>query len=110
MMNIKNLANGQLPVSKTTLYTCPAGMTTIVRNIKVTNVHSTNHRFILYYKRSGGTSRVLADHDIDEQDTSIDDDSITMEAGDVIEGQCPDNATYMDYVISGTEETLLLTS
>lgn len=110
MNSIRNLADGQLTIAKSVLYTCPAGYRAVVTNIKVTNVHSSTHRFVLYFKKSGGSSRTMFDHMIDEQDTSIDEDSTTLEAGDAIEGQCPDGATYMDYKISGYEVQLLATA
>jgi hypothetical protein len=101
------LANGQLPNTKTTLYTVPA---LTVAYIKFINAHNTgvgSETVIFYVKKSAGTSRVLGRAVLaaNEQSRVIDkEETITLGAGDVIEGQTTTAAT-VDYLITGVQES-----
>ena len=96
---------GALPTAKTALYTCPANTRSIVKSFTVANVHVANHVFIIYV----GTFEIVR-FDINEQDTWFADKEIILEAGETIEGQCPDSADYMHYKLNIAEITDLLTA
>ena len=102
------LAQGQLPNAKGTLYTVPAVTTAYIKFI---NGHNTpgagSETTIFYVKKSSGTSKLLGRAILaaNEQIRIIDkDETITLGAGDTIEGQTTTAAT-VDYVITGVEET-----
>jgi hypothetical protein len=103
---IKNLAEGQLPNSKTTLYTVPALTSAVVLNVVCVNKDTVTRTHNLYYKKSGGTSRLLTaeNQQIQAKYKSTVEEKITMGAGDQIEGDAS-AATIVDYVISGVERT-----
>lgn len=103
-MEIKRLADGQIPVSKTVVYTVPTGKKALVK-LTVCNVSGATHPFIVYYTPSGGTSRSLYRRSIQSDWTSKFRDPMPMESGDAIELQSSDGATVFDYVITGTEES-----
>lgn len=103
-VNIKELANGQLPASKTTLYICPASTQAIIKTISVVNTHTSAVTINLYKKKSGGTSRRFTpvDLSIGIGYQGIERNEITLEAGGVIEGDAS-VADKVDYIISGVE-------
>lgn len=104
-ITIKTLADGQLAAAKATIYTCPASTTAIVRLITYVNTGA-NVTVNLYVKPSGGTSRriipmamvLLAGYLMEE------DQVITLEAGDVLEGDAS-IATQVDFTVGGVERT-----
>ena len=94
-------AEGQLPNTKTTLYTCPAGVTAYVLFLRLYNSGAGGNTCRVYFKR--GTSRVMGRAVLATLETAevIDKDApLTLEAGDLIEGDAT-NATEVDYVITG---------
>lgn len=101
----KCLGDGQLPASKTTLYTVPAGKTAIINSIVLVNVAGASRTVNLYVNLSGVSRRILPQNLTLMAGAKIDDNTqITLEAGDLIEGDCS-SATSVDYVISGVQVT-----
>ena len=99
----ERLAHGQLPVAKTTLYTCRPGTKVTITCISLVNADTSARTANLYLKESGGTSRRII-----PQNMTIGIDylwiekelSHAMHPGDVIEGDAS-VATEIDYVLSG---------
>ena len=101
---IKTLGDGQLAAAKATLYTVPASTQTVLKHITVVNTDSSARTFNLYF--NNGTSRRIAAVD---QSLAVGaiyewDGSITLEAGDLIEGDAS-AATQLDYTLSGVENS-----
>lgn len=103
---IKNLAEGQLPAAKGTLYTVPATTSAVVLNIVLVNTDASDRAVNLYYKKSAGTSRrLLPVNTLAVAGLKLTmEEKITMGAGDLIEGDAA-AANVVDYVISGVERT-----
>lgn len=103
---VKSLADGQLAIAKTTLYTCPANTTTIIKTITLVNTDSSARDVNLYIKPSGSVSRRIIPQNMEMgiAYSHIFDDELTLEAGDLIEGDAS-AAVVVDYVINGMEET-----
>lgn len=103
---LKELADGQLPAAKATLYTVPALTTTLVLNIVLVNVTAGAITVNLYKKKSGGASRRIIDQalSIAANGSVRMKGGFTLEAGAVLEGDAS-AATSIDYVISGVERT-----
>lgn len=102
---IKALANGQLgTTSQGDLYTTAAAKTTIVKSMRFVNTDTVARTMNLYFKRSGGTARLIfpANMSLGVGHLAVDSDEITMEPGDKIQGDAS-VATKIDYVISGVE-------
>lgn len=102
---IKNLYNGQLPNSKTTLYTA-TGVTAVVLNAVVVNTDVVARTFNLYYKKAAGTSRRITakDQSLDPGFKATMEEKITLGAGDMIEGDAS-VAAVVDCTISGVERS-----
>ena len=103
---IKTLGDGQLAAAKATLYTCPASTTTIIKTITLVNTDVAARDVNLYVKPSGSASRRIIPQNME---LGIDymmvyDDELTLEAGDLIEGDAS-AADKVDYVINCVEET-----
>jgi hypothetical protein len=104
-IQVKALANGQLgTTSQGDLYTVPAAKTTIVKNIRLANTDTAARTLNLWFKRSGGTSRLISPSamTLAAGSLAIDDQELTMEAGDKVQGDAS-VANKIDYVISGVE-------
>lgn len=102
---IKSLADGQLPTTKTTLYTTPAATQTIMRHVKLVNTTSSMVKCNLYFKASGGTSRRIIPYDMElEAYAYHKTDGETLEAADIIEGDA-NSGSAIDFVISGVENS-----
>ncbi|MDQ1291034.1 MAG: hypothetical protein QG615_828 [Nitrospirota bacterium] len=101
-VTIKSLAQGQLPNAKGTLYTA-AGQV-IVRRINLVNTGAGINSVNVYKKTAAGTSKriipVALALDPGDQAICIEDDVMTLETGDLIEGDAT-NASEVDYVIDG---------
>jgi len=101
----KQLADGQLPDTESALYTAPASTTTYVKSIICNNTHASNTNIVyLFLQPSGGTSRRIARVSLDAGDTLYLDESIVLDTGDAIRGYAT-NASEIDYIISGAEES-----
>ncbi len=103
---IKSLADGQLAASKGTIYTCPTAKQAIISTITLVNDHSSALVVNLYFKASGGTSRMITpkNYSLAAGAQLIMKDEITLEAADVIEGS-GGTASLVDFVISGEENS-----
>jgi len=101
---IKSLADGQLAAAKATLYTCPADTRTIIKTITLVNT-DTSVRNVNLYVNTGTSRRIIPKNmELGIGYCFIFDDALTLEAGDLIEGDAS-LAAVVDYVISGVEET-----
>lgn len=99
-----SLADGQVANSKTTIYTSSGK--TYVKLLICDNVGASTEIVQVYVKRSGSTSRRIAQVELltDESARIIDkDDALVLSAGDVIEAETT-NATSVDYLITGGTE------
>ena len=103
--DLKVLAEGQLPNSKTTLYTVPGGKTTIVKTILLVN-SSAGSRNVNLYVKPGSTSRLISPKNLSMLPgySAEFEDNISLEAADVIEGSADASAS-VDYTIYGVEKT-----
>lgn len=103
---VKVLADGQLGNAKATLYTVPALTKAYVKFFSVMNVSAGTENVTIYVNTSGTSRKIVyATLGVDEGARIVDkDEAITLEAGDLIEG-FSSNATSVDYVITGAEET-----
>jgi len=104
-INIKSLADGQLVAAKAILYTVPAAIAAILKTISYVNTDIAARDVNLYIKPSGGVSRriIPKDMELGIGYMMVYDDELTLEAGDVIEGDAS-AANVVDYSISGVEK------
>lgn len=103
----KRLASGQLPSTKTTLYTVPASTTAYVKFLSLANTSGSTTETILIFLHDGTASRRIARVVLAPNETSrvIEiGEAANLGATNLIEGQST-NATTVDYWISGVEET-----
>lgn len=102
--NIKNLGDGQLPAVKASLYAVPPSTQTVVLAIILVNTDVAARTVNIYYKKSGGTSRLISGQaqSIAAGEKAVLVERFTMSAGDVIEGDAS-VAAVVDYTISGVE-------
>jgi len=102
-LTIKQLAQGQLPNSKGTLYTTPDLTQTVINSIVLVNTDSAARTVNLYLKH-GTSRRLIPVASILPAGASgySDSDKLTLGAGDLIEGDAS-VASVVDYVISGWE-------
>lgn len=101
---LKVLAQGQLPNSKTTLYTCPALTQALITDARLVNTGAADRTVNIYAKTSGGTSRRLIAKDLTLPPNvpyAIRGGQV-IEAGGVIEGDAS-AAAEVDYYFSGVE-------
>lgn len=98
-----SLADGQLPNTKGTLYTVPAGKAAIINFIHFYNTTGGNLAVNVYLKRSGSTSRQIDSVSVAANSpdvTLLGGENLELSAGDVIEGDAA-SAASVDYIISG---------
>jgi hypothetical protein len=104
----KILAEGQLPNAKGTLYTVPALTKAYVKFVNAHNTPGGGSEAVKFYiKKSGSVSRRLAHGTLtaSEQLRAVDkDETLNLDAGDIIEGETTTAAT-VDYLVTGVEET-----
>lgn len=98
----KLLAEGQLAAAKGTIYTVPAGLQAIIRNVALGNVGGLTELAILYVKKSGSTSKLFSRAQMDADEFAHEEDIGTLDAGDEIEAETT-NATSVDFSIHGVE-------
>ena len=99
----KVLAEGQLASSKGTLYTVPAATSAYIKSITLYNTNASGQTIAIYLK-PGATSRQIRQIVLAQNESYSFDLSFVLESGDLIEGSST-NATAVDYVITGLEET-----
>lgn len=102
---LKILWEGILPASKTTLYTVPANKSAVAKSMHFKNTTGADKGIGIFIKRA--TSRKISQDTLKAGDLLVGDESISLEAGDSIEGSCDDN-TSVEGVISGIENTIPL--
>lgn len=100
----KSLADGQVASTKGTIYTVPGSTVGYVRSITLFSNHASSQTVNLYVKRSGSTSRQLRRFTLTQYESGYFDLPLVLAAGDVIEADTT-NATSVDYLITGVEET-----
>lgn len=98
------LGEGQLPDSKTALYTVPPATATIIKTISVVNT-SVNPVLVNLYINSGTSRKIIPSNLSLAGRYSLEtDEEYTLQAGDSIEGDA-DVANVCDYTINGVSET-----
>lgn len=100
------MAEGQLPNAKGTLYTVPANTVAYVKFFHVENTNTIAESIRIFVK-PGATSRSGGRAVLEPGEFArfVDkDETIVLEAGDLIEGFST-TAAVVDYIISGVEET-----
>lgn len=98
-----NDVDGQLPTTKGTLYTCPSSTKTYVKSIVCHNTNAADQTVVLYKKKSGGTSRIIARVVLAQHETLYFDDHLVLDAAGIIEGETT-TSTAVDYNVSYVEE------
>ena len=103
-----SLADGQLPNTKTTLYTVPGSTIAHITHVVLVNTSGGAITVNIYVKRSGSTSRRIIDKDKSiaagaSYWVPISPSALRLSAADVIEGDAS-SATSVDYVILGGQE------
>jgi hypothetical protein len=98
----KLLADGQVAVAKTTIYTTPAARHAIIRDVAFGNVGGLTETVILYVKKSAGTSRFFSRAQLDPNEFAHEEDIETLDAGDELEAQTT-NAASVDFAVMGVE-------
>lgn len=104
---VKSLADGQLPASQTTLYTCPAGKTAIIGNMTYVNTDASARTVDAWIQRSGSTARRIIPKGMSFDPGSAalicdEENKLYLSAGDAIQGSA-DSANLVDYTIMGVE-------
>jgi hypothetical protein len=97
----KALADGQVPNTKSALYTSPSNTTTLIKGMTFVNTSSTPQTLTLFSNRSG-SSRQYISVTLEENETLVADGALTLETGDVLEAETT-TATVVDYTISGVQ-------
>ena len=103
-IQVLSLGSGQLSTtSQSNLYTS-SSITTVVKNIRLVNVSSSPVTVNLYFKPNGGTARRIAPQNMTlaAGAFSIDDQEVTMGAGDQILGDAS-AINAVDWVMSGIQ-------
>lgn len=105
-LTIKLLAHGSLPDATVDLYVVPAGTKAIIKTLKVVNVDASTRINNLYVKPSGQTARriIPVDMELGAGYMGVEDEELTLGAGDAIRGDCSVNGV-VDYTVYGVEET-----
>ncbi len=102
---IKALADGQLPAAAAALYTVPAATSAIIKTITISNTDAVTRTVNLYLNVSGVNRRILPQNmPMPQNYTFIFGDELTLETGDMIQGDAS-AALVVDYTINGIEET-----
>jgi len=100
-LDFASLAAGQLPNTKTTLYTVGALTQVAVKTLTVKNNGAGNNTVDIYFKVLGGITEVhIISVILATGDMLIMEDVGQFSAADFIEGKAT-NATECDYIISG---------
>jgi hypothetical protein len=106
LMTGKVLAEGQLAITKGTIYTVPQGKTAFIRFFSCYNSNSAAQTINIYIK-PGSTSRQIGRYSLNQYESLrlLDNNEIlVLEEGDIIEADTT-TASAVDYVISGMEES-----
>lgn len=98
--NPEILAEGQLANAKGTLFTATGR--TIVRLITASHVANGTQSIVLYVKKAASTSRVLGRATLLVKEFAEEDQIVTLDTGDLIEGETTD-ALSVDFTIMGVK-------
>lgn|SRR5574343_19835 len=103
-LSIKNLGTGQVASSEGDIYACPASTSAIIKSITFVNTKTTTETLNVYFKKTGGTSRLLTPKDLQllAGYSLVFDNDITLSAGDAIRAVTT-TASKVDYNIFGME-------
>lgn len=102
---IQALGDGQLGIAAVALYTVPALTYAIIKTITLTNSAVAARTVNLYVNATGVNRRIIPQNmEMGIDYTFIFDDELTLEPGDMIQGNAS-VAACVDYVINGIEET-----
>lgn len=97
---VKVLAEGQVPSTKGTLYTAPAGGALV----KFYRFHNTNAaaQSLRLYVNASGTSREIDRGTLAQFETGMEPEgmSLSLESGDLLEGETT-TASAVNYIITG---------
>lgn len=99
------LGDGQLPNSKTALFTSPGATTTYVKKLSLFNDNAAQQLVIIYLNVSG-TSRKWRRYILNQNESAEvleNGESVILEDGDSIEAVTT-TASAVDYVLTGVEE------
>ena len=104
-LTIKLLAHGSLSNVTGDLYVVPGATKAIIKTLKVVNTDTSTRTINLYVKPSGQTARriIPVDMELGAGYMGVEDEELTLGAGDAIRGDCSVNAV-VDYTIYGVEE------
>lgn len=99
-----NLNNGTVSDTKGTLYTGVSGKVTLVKSMIFHNTNTTTETLIVYLKDSGGSSKVIAQKNIEENSTFTLHlkSPFHLQLNDLIEAETT-TAAVVNYWISGVE-------
>ena len=105
-LTIKLLAHGSLPGATGDLYVVPGATKAIIKTLKIVNADVAARTVNLYVKPSGQTARriIPVNMELGAGYMGVEDEELTLEAGDAIQGDC-DAAGVADYTVYGVEET-----
>lgn len=98
--NPEILADGQLPNAKGTLFTATGR--TVIRLITGTHVAGGTQSVVFYVKKSASASRVIGRATLLTDEFCEEDQIITLDTGDLIEGETT-NALSVDYTVMGVK-------
>lgn len=105
---IKNLGEGQIGPNADTVYdlpgAVPSGKAWIVKSIRLANTDTVARTVNLYFLKLSSSARQISPKDLAMApgQVAIDNEEITMGAGDKIQGKAS-SGNKIDYVISGVE-------
>lgn len=102
----KALADGQLPNSSSAIFTASADVATYVKSFTVFNAGASQNQVVIRVNRTG-TDRIWKRFILEafeSADLLGGGESLILEDGDIIKGFAT-NASQVDYLISGIEET-----
>ena len=102
-LTAKQLADGQLASTQTTIYTTPASTTTYLKTVTLSNTGAAANTCQLWLLPSGGTARRLAYVTLQANETFTLDSPLVMDTADALQGQAT-SASEVDYTMHGVEE------
>ena len=102
------LADGQIPLTSTAIYTVPVSKRAIVTSFVVHNIQDTDTYDLLISMNVSGTDRQLYNFNLGPYQTVelLNDNSWCLGTGDIIKAHTTSGTLKLDYVLMGAEETL----
>ena len=102
----KSLADGQVAIAQTAIYTVPAATIAFVKQIRFFNTNAVTQLVEIWIKRSGGTARKQAQFQLDQNEAADyleEGGTLELSAGDAILAKTG-TAAAVDYMVLGVEE------